>query len=222
MRAPATFAADINPYARWVYDHPATLLAAPTPAALEALRAARPLDGGRLHVELGCGAGNFLKALSRRQPGDHFVGFELRFKRLVKAARKIEREGLANVWLLRERAEECCSYFVPGTVDAVYLNFPDPWPKAGQWKKRLVQAAFLDRLARCLKPGGRFELKTDHSGYFLHVLALVWNRAPWRLCAVSNDLHRQGLSPGLPVTEFEQLFVAKRKPVHQVTIVRAD
>ena len=225
MARPTDSAFQINPYTRWVYDHPERLLPEPTPALLAAARSKGPVAQG-LEVDLGCGAGNFLARLAAGQPERHFVGFEVRFKRLVKSARKLDKEGRHNVWLIREAAERCGDYFEPGSVDRVHVNFPDPWPRPSQWKKRLIGQGFLDELRRVLKPGGEFRLKTDHAGYFLHVLGLIRERPGWRLAQFANDLHRgvprvwqchgdrpRVLEANLE-TEFEQLFRSKRKPVY--------
>jgi len=229
----------INPYTRWVYDHPERLLPEPTPALLAAARRSAATPGkaeasGGLEVDLGCGSGNFLLQLAARHPERHYVGFELRFKRLVKAARKLEQAGCANVWLVREAAERFGNYFGDGSVDCVHVNFPDPWPRPSQWKKRLIGQRFLDELSQVLKPGGELRLKTDHAGYFLHSLAVIHRQPGWRLSQFANDLHR-----GLPrvwqchgdrhrdmeanlESEFEQLFRSKHKPVHYLSAEKVE
>ncbi len=209
---------NVNPYSDRIYDHPANLLPEPTRALLEEKRTTCPGGSESLLVELGSGSGNFLLQLGRQWPEAHLVGFELRYKRLVKAARKLEREGLRNVWLLREEAERFHLYFAPGSIEAVFVNFPDPWPKAGQWKKRLISPELLSRLEEALRPGGRLHLKTDHSGYFLHILSLLRDRPQWRLRHFSNDLHRYGPPEPNLRSEFEQLFAAKGKTVFFLTV----
>jgi tRNA (guanine-N7-)-methyltransferase len=210
-------AEDINPYTRWVHEHPAVLLAEPSPAALAERLAA---GAGPIVLDLGCGAGNFLLECARREPHARFVGFELRYKRLVKAARKVERAGLHNVWFLRETAERLADYFAPGSLHAVHVNFPDPWPRRSDWKKRLVSRRLLHELERLLEPGGEFVLKTDYSGYFLHVLSLLREVPGLRLAAFSNDHHRQATAPGEAPTEFELLFQGQRKPVYSLRLRR--
>lgn len=210
-------ASDVNPYTRWIHDHPAVLLAEPTPAALHERLQARD---GPLVVDLGCGSGNFLLELAAREPHARCVGFELRYKRLVKAARKVERAGLDNVWLLREVAERFGAYFAAGSVSAVYVNFPDPWPRRSEWKKRMVNPPLLRALERVLEPGGRFFLKTDHSGYFLHVLSLLREAPGLRLATLCNGLRPRPEAPGAPRTEFELLFRSQRKPVYRLVLER--
>ena len=201
----------VNPYIRWQYEHPERLLPRPSRETLDALRARVPARG--LRIELGSGSGNFLLQLAQLHPGDHVIGFELRYKRLVKSARKFEKAGLDNAWVLRELGERFPDYVAPGSVDAVYVNFPDPWPRASQWKKRLVSDGLLEAVQAALKPGGTFHLKTDFSGYFLHVLALCPRHPGLKMRFLSNDLHRNG-PPGARIfSEFEQMFSAQGKPV---------
>lgn len=211
-REPSERAFRVNPYTRWVYDHPERLLPEPTPEALARRR--RERRPARVHVELGSGSGNFLVQLATRHPEDDVVGFELRFKRLVRTAQKAEKRGLANLWVLREAGEAFWRYFAPESVDALYLHFPDPWPKRAQWKKRLLSPALLETARRTLKPGGGIHFKTDHSGYFLHALSLIRARPRWRIRHFSNDLRRH--RPPVPQlrSEFEQMFVSQRKAVY--------
>ena len=217
MLEPSERRAKVNPYSRLVFDHPDTLLAEPTPELLNERRAKEP-QHRRLIVELGSGSGNFLLQLGNLWPEDHLVGFELRYKRLVKSAQKLEKAGLKGVWVLREQAERVDRYFPKSTVDRVYLNFPDPWPKRGQWKKRLVNRPFLSSLEQALKPGGTFMLKTDHSGYFLHCISQFQGRTGWKIVGFSNNLHRRPMTEPYPKTEFEQLFASKRKAIYFLAV----
>lgn len=219
-------ARSVNPYAHWVHDHPERLLAEPTPGQLARLRASAGRAPARVLVDLGCGSGQFLLGLGARRPEDDCIGFELRYKRLVKSARKLDRDGLANVWLLRAEAERFGGYFAPASIDIAFVNFPDPWPKRSQWKKRLMNQPFIHELERVLTPSGVLCLKTDHAGYFLHSLTLMNARAGWRTVDWSNDLHRRtrpmAECPEAAVeTEFEQLFRSKRKAVFAAVFARS-
>ena len=222
---PEERAFQVNPYARWVHDHPGRLLADPTPAELARLRGLAGRVPQRVLVDLGCGAGNFLMGLAAQHPRDDCIGFELRYKRLVKSARKLEREHLTNVWLVRAEAEHFGAYFPAASIDRVFVNFPDPWPKRSHWKKRLMNQVFLRELERVLKPGGALCLKTDHAGYFLHSLGVVHARAGWRTADWTNDLHQRtrpmaGCAEAGVETEFEQLFRSKRKAVFAAVFLR--
>lgn len=236
---------EINPYSRWVYEYPRHLLAEPSPellgrmrrtsprqrlpAAHNSAKPCEPLEPGMpraeskpLRVELGSGSGRFLVEQARRNPDTHFVGFELRYKRLVLSARKAENLALSNVWMVRERAEALFDYFPPNSLEGLYLNFPDPWPKVAQRKKRLVNPEFLARLNGVLQQGGWFQLRTDHSGYFLHILSLLRGNPDWKIRGFSNDLHRHGPRKSEIRTEFELMFAAKHKPIFYLHLEKPE
>ncbi|MCH8074497.1 MAG: tRNA (guanosine(46)-N7)-methyltransferase TrmB [SAR324 cluster bacterium] len=212
---------EVNPYTTHIHEHPSVLLAIPSPGRLREMMAAGIAGGLDLAVELGCGSGNFLVEMAARHPSMAFAGFELRYKRLVKAARKIERRGLKNAWLVRDLAERFPLYFEPESLSRVYLNFPDPWPKPSQWKHRLLNADFFTVLGRVLRPDGRFCFKTDHSGYLLHVLSILSHAPGWRIRAFHNDIQRSRLANLSVRSEFENLFRAMGKPVFYLELDKA-
>ncbi|MGB1581725.1 MAG: tRNA (guanine(46)-N(7))-methyltransferase TrmB, partial [Nevskiales bacterium] len=58
-------------------------------------------------------------------------------------------------------------------LDTVQLYFPDPWHKKRHHKRRLVQTGFAEKIARILKPGGRWLLATDWANYAEHMLEVL-------------------------------------------------
>lgn len=206
----------VNPYRAQLHDHPEYLLPEPDQKQLAIARGQAPTQAKALWVELGSGSGNFLLQMAQLSPETHFIGFELRYKRLVKCARKLTKKGLQNVWVLKEWGENFDKYFPPGSLDGVFLNFPDPWPKFAQRKKRLLNPPLLEQMEKTLKNGGRFCLKTDHSGYILHSLSLFYNRPNWKIRTFSNDHRKNGGLTAL--TEFEQLFLNQKKSIFYLEV----
>jgi tRNA (guanine-N7-)-methyltransferase len=121
---------------------------------------------GPLDVDIGFGKGEFLLALSERQPHVNYVGIEYSRKRLLKLRDKIIRQDRPNVRLAFGEASSLVGrLFAPGTVRAFTLNFPDPWPKRRHAKRRLVTRAFGEVLNRALAPKGLLTLATDYLPY---------------------------------------------------------
>ena len=51
-------------------------------------------------------------------------------------------------------------------VCELYLNFSDPWPKAGHAKRRLTHRSFLELYKKVLADDGVIIFKTDNRGLF--------------------------------------------------------
>lgn len=128
----------------------------------------------RLNVDLGFGRGEFVLALAEKAPDTPFLAVEYSPKRMHKMARRLARSELENIRLVHGRAEVVVAEHLPdGCVERFWINFPDPWPKKRHHRRRLIQPAFVRELVRCLAPGGRIEVATDHEGYAEHVHAVL-------------------------------------------------
>lgn len=127
-----------------------------------------------LLLEIGFGNGQFLVELAAERPEVNAVGLEISQPALLRAARRIERQGLANVRLVYGPAQQFLwSNCGPGALAEVYVNFPDPWPKATHHHRRLFDYRFLDLLATRLAPDGRLDIATDHAEYAETIFALL-------------------------------------------------
>ncbi|MCC5838791.1 MAG: tRNA (guanosine(46)-N7)-methyltransferase TrmB [Opitutales bacterium] len=120
-----------------------------------------------LVLELGCGHGHFLASYAEAHPELKFLGIDLVSRRIQLARGKAIRRNLKNLAFLKAEASELLSA-LPSTVrvKAVFMLFPDPWPKQRHWKNRMVQRPLLQALHEKLFPEGRFFFRTDHQGYF--------------------------------------------------------
>ena len=119
-----------------------------------------------LGVEIGFGMGHALLSWAEQQPGWNLLGIEVYQPGIGALLLGAEREGLTNIQVLEGDAEQAfATMFAEASVDEVRIFFPDPWPKKRHHKRRLVQPAFINLLARILKPEGRLLLATDWVPY---------------------------------------------------------
>ena len=82
----------------------------------------------------------------------------------------IEKENPKNLRVVRHDAVEVLEQMVAdGSLAAVHLFFPDPWPKKRHHKRRLVQPAFVSLIQRKLKVGGVVHAATDWPDYAMHI-----------------------------------------------------
>jgi tRNA (guanine-N7-)-methyltransferase len=126
-----------------------------------------------LMLEIGFGGGEHLAALAGAHPEIGFFGVEPFLNGVAKLLAAIETDRLDNVRLLRGDAREVLAALPDGSLDRVYLLYPDPWPKRRQRKRRIVDDAFLAEIARVLVSGGELRFATDIDDYAGWTLARI-------------------------------------------------
>lgn len=165
-----------------------------------------------LLLEIGCYMGKNVVEFAELNPHFNVLGIDITYKRVVKSARKIHREGLSNARIGICDARALVDACPDSSLTGVCVFFPDPWPKKRHVKNRLLNEEFLAKLRAKLRPGGFFWFKTDSARYFDDVMALVrpseWGVSP--ADEVPAELTRAPY-----VTVFEQLFLTKALPIHR-------
>lgn len=165
--------------------------------------------------EIGCGAGGHLMEQAARNSGTFFIGLELRYKRLFRAAEKAGHIGLTNLVFMRRDAREIRRIFQPRSLDGIFVNFPDPWSDKRRWHKhRLLTPAFMQVVGELLKGGGFFYYKSDHRERFLDVKRIIEADENFTITKFSEDLAKSEFSAANIQTEFERLFRSKGYPIY--------
>jgi tRNA (guanine-N7-)-methyltransferase len=161
-------------------------------------------------LEIGCGHGAAALAYAAAHPGHDLVAVDVFTPALARMLAEAERQGLGNIWMHQGDAVLLLADRVhPGSLAAVHVFFPDPWPKAKHAKRRFVSRQNLDLVADRLAPGGHLLLATDHDGYAAHVRSELaahggfdvteGERPPWR---PTDGFEAKGLAAGRRVSEF--------------------
>ncbi len=119
----------------------------------------------RVWLEIGFGGGEYTVGQAEAHPKIGMIGCEVFYEGLAKCLTQIEARGLENVRLWDEDARELMAMLADNRIDRAFILFPDPWPKTKHQKRRLIQPAFLDELARIVKPGGQVRFATDVRSY---------------------------------------------------------
>ncbi len=161
-----------------------------------------------LQLEIGFGDGRFTAVQARGLPTVDHIGLEISGVSVRRALVRVKREALANVRLLKVGATFALRNLVaPAGLDAVVVNFPDPWPKERHHKHRLLQAPFFRLAASRLAAGGEIRFATDHSDYLAFAIAE----------AAASDLFdiEQARPPAAVFeTKYALKWKAQGKPLH--------
>jgi tRNA (guanine-N7-)-methyltransferase len=119
-----------------------------------------------LVMEIGFGMGGATAHIAQLRPQDNFLCCEVHEPGVGALLKLVGEAGLENIRIFRHDAVEVLDHMLPeSSLDGVHIFFPDPWHKSRHHKRRLIQAPFVNRLARHLKPGGYLHLATDWEPY---------------------------------------------------------
>lgn len=124
-------------------------------------------------LELGCGKGEYTIGLAERNPGNNYIGIDVKGARFWRGAKTAVEGGMNNVAFVRTQIELIESIFAPQEVSEIWITFPDPQIKYKRTKHRMTNSEFLKMYKRILKADGVMNLKTDSEfmhGYTLGVL----------------------------------------------------
>ena len=131
--------------------------------------------------EVGSGHGHFLAAYAAAHPEDICVGIDIASDRIARAERKRERAQLANLHFVRADAADFLASMPEGArFAAIFVLFPDPWPKRRHNKNRIMKPEFLAAAASRAEKGTPLYFRTDHEPYFREADATVSAHPDWR------------------------------------------
>ena len=198
-----------------VDEHPESVLQDPNPE-IRIEWEKRFEDFSRpLEVEIGSGKCQFITTLAQKHPDRNYVAIELQTTAAGIILRTKLEKKLDNLQILRGDAISIASFFAENSVDVLYLNFSDPWPKTRHEKRRLTYKDFLKNYETILKPTGHLEFKTDNSGLFSYSLMSL-NNYGMTFDFVSVDLHHESeeIVAKNVETEYEHKFASKGNPIY--------
>ena len=118
----------------------------------------------QLWLEVGFGVGEHLAWQAKAQPTVGFIGCEPYLNGVASLLRSVDQEALENVRIHPDDALQVIEALPPQSVSRCFILFPDPWPKAKHHRRRFIQPASLDALARILCDGAELRLASDDPG----------------------------------------------------------
>ena len=167
-----------------------------------------------VHLEIGCGKGQFIVEMAARCPDVNFIAVEKERNVIVAAVEKVEKAGLSNVRFIAGCAEYLPRFIPEHSIERIYLNFSCPYPKEKYKKHRLTHSFFLKIYRQLLKEGGDIHQKTDNMHFFEFSLQ-KFSQEGFGLYNVSLDLHNSDFEGNI-VTEYEKRFSDLGQPIYRL------
>ena len=172
-----------------------------------------------VYLEIGAGKGGFAVGMTGLYPNVAYFAMERVTDCVVLAAERAKAEGRDKLRFIIDTADNLTRIFANGTVDAIYLNFSDPWSKKGYAKRRLTHARYLAVYMNILKDGGKLCFKTDNVGLFDFTLEQL-DEVGLSVNKVTRDLHSSEWNEGNVVTEYEAAFSSQGIKINMLEVVK--
>lgn len=177
--------------------------------ALEPWRAGRPL-----WLEVGFGGGEHLFHMAHGNAQVAIIGAEPFVNGIAMLLGKVRREGVTNLRLHPGDVRDLFEVLPPASLSKIFLNYPDPWPKARHHRRRFVTPEYLNALARVTAPGAEFRVATDIPDYVRQTLEEV-PQAGFTLLDQGDTPWADWLS-----TRYEQKALREGRAPHYLTFRR--
>lgn len=186
----------------------------------------RPLDPSRLWpgkevwLEIGFGSGEHMLAEAERHPDVQIIGAEPFLNGVAKLLAGIEKSAISNISVTRHDARDLMDVLPEASIGRVFLLYPDPWPKPRHHKRRFINRAQLDQLARIMRRGAELRIATDMPVYTRHVLEMMARDSRFEWAAAGAADWREPW-PGWSGTRYEAKALEQGRRPYYLTFQRA-
>lgn len=173
-------------------------------------------DCTALWVEVGCGKGKFTAETAQANPDVLLIAVERCREAMVVAMEKAQAMGLSNVFFIDMDVANMEDIFAPGEIDRLFINFPDPWPRKKNGKRRLTYRTFLEKYCHVVRENGEIHFKTDNAPLFEFSLE-EFAACGLEVKNLTRDLHKDGIV-GI-MTGYEEKFYGLGTPINRCEVI---
>ncbi len=175
-----------------------------------------PLWREHLVVEIGCGAGLHPIRWTKQNPRAGMVAIERTKTKSMAFEQRVAHHQRDNLYKVNADATHWLpAHIKPGSVDAYFLLYPNPYPKESQSNKRWHRSPFFHFLLASLKPEGEIHMVTNEEFYakeFRHYCKRHWN------LTTLVDRSLKGASDFEPRTHFERKYLAREQTCYDFIV----
>ena len=180
------------------------------------------MSDAKVYLEIGAGKGGFACKMAERHSDCAYFAMERVTDCVVLCAERAasgEHGELNNLRFVIDTADNLMHIFERGSVDAIFLNFSDPWSKKGYAKRRLTHRRYLAMYLNLLRDGGKIRFKTDNVGLFDFSLEEI-EAMGLTPDVVTRDLHASEWNEGNIRTEYETAFSEQGMKINMLEITK--
>ncbi len=165
-----------------------------------------------IKIEFCSGNGQWIAQRAASDPTTNWVAVEMKLERTRKIWCKIKNLKLDNLFIINGEGEFASRNYLPkNSVQEIFINFPDPWPKRHHARHRLVKPSFVQAIAELLTDQGSVTIVTDDLSYSEWTLKIFKN-SPDFICNLPFP-HRTTEWPGYGDSYFDSLWREKGRTI---------
>ncbi len=177
-------------------------------------------DGRPVILEIGFGMGDAALAQAVAHPDHGLLAIDVHTPGVGRLLAELDAQGIDNVRVIEGDALELLHDLLPpASLAGIRVFFPDPWPKARHHKRRIINAANLDTMARALVPGGFLHFATDWHDYAQSAQQAIAAHPLLRLLAPSEQPPIASAATR-PRTKFESRGMAAGRAITDLVALR--
>lgn len=166
-----------------------------------------------INIEYCSGNGAWIAEKALKNPNQNWLAVEKKYLRVKKIRSKIENFQLKNLIILcGEGLNATKRYFPKESIQKIYVNFPDPWPKKKHAKNRIINPIFADEMARLLKKEGTITMVTDDKNYSQEMITVFKNNNLFN--SIYKEPYFVTSCNDYGSSYFEDLWVQQGKEIH--------
>ena len=160
-------------------------------------------------IEIGFGSGRHLLHQAKMNPDVHLIGLEIHRPSLEQVMRRIDLEGLDNIWVIDYDARLFMELLPSNRLSRIFVHFPVPWDKKPH--RRVISDSFVNEAMRVLKPSGRLELRTDSDNYFHYSMEVFTKPKHVKLTLEKN-------SEAAVKSKYEERWLRYEKDIYEIRV----
>ena len=160
-------------------------------------------------IEIGCGLGGFILSLTKDNKDKFFLGVEINKNAFASCVKKLSsiKDEYSNFYIVNSPIEKLFEKLRDNQFDNIYINFPDPWPRKREHKRRLTYPTRLTEYNRILNKEGTIYFRSDNVALFNDSVEYFNKSNLFNIKVISPFIvEKENI---IPTTEYEQKFRAQ-------------
>lgn len=178
-------------------------------------------------LDIGCCKGSWAMTVAKENPHLNILGLDIRRPIIDIALHRKAYWAVPNVHFLFSNANVDLGILLASCqqaavdVEMITIQFPDPYFKKRQWKRRVVNPGLVEQMAQYLPQGKRLFIQTDIQDLALDIVQNIHGKYFRPMPGYGQQLDANK-SPFTVQTEREVLTIAKGQPVYRMLFERTE